>query len=368
MKQDYYDKAISFEKLYQGLKNACRNVRWKDSVIRYEAYGLRNTYKLRQSLLNNTYEISPYQVFKVHEPKERIIYAPRLVDRQLQHALCDNGLYDDIAEHFIRDNMACQKGRGTDDALQRFKIHLQRYSRKYSQEGWALKCDIHHFFQSTPHETVKFFARKYISDFHAQEMVCRIIDSFGDEAGLGLGSQISQIMELLVLNDLDHFIKEQLHIKYYIRYMDDFILIHSDKEYLKYCFIQIQLKVQNLGLSLNKKTSIQPLKHGVIFLQWHYYILSNNKIIMKINKKKRAKHKRRLRKLFTREQQEKAVLNATKNSLVSFLANAKRGNTYKLRREMRQFYHELTGSDLNDRKLSQNKKGRSTKCRNRAVS
>lgn len=124
MKENYYDTAISFEKLYQGLKSACRSVRWKDSVIRYEAYGLCNTYKLRQSLLNGTYKISPYQKFKVHEPKERLIYAPRLVDRQLQHALCDNGLYDDIAEHFIRDSMACQRGRGTDDALQRFKVHL----------------------------------------------------------------------------------------------------------------------------------------------------------------------------------------------------------------------------------------------------
>lgn len=63
-------------------------------------------------------------------------------------------------------------------------------------------------------------------------MVFRIIDSFDGEVGLGLGSQISQIMELLVLNDLDHYIKERLKIKYYIRYMDDFILIHPDKEYL----------------------------------------------------------------------------------------------------------------------------------------
>ena len=155
MKENYYDKAISFEGLYKGLKAACRNVRWKDSVIRHEAYGLRNTYKLRQALLNGTYEISEYQVFQVHEPKERTIYAPRLVDRQLQHALCDNGLYDDVTEHFIRDSMACQRGRGTDDALSRLKVHLSRYWRKYGNEGWVLKCDIHHFFPTTPHKVVK---------------------------------------------------------------------------------------------------------------------------------------------------------------------------------------------------------------------
>ena len=337
MEHNYYDNAISFENLYKGLKSACRNVRWKDSVIRYEAYGLRNTYKLRQALLQDTYKISPYQIFKVHEPKERLIYAPRLVDRQLQHALCDNGLYDDIAEHFIRDSMACQKGRGTDDALARMKVHLQRYYKKFGNRGWALKCDIHHFFPSTPHKTIKECARKYIKDRKASDMVCRIIDSFDGDIGLGLGSQISQIMELLVLNDLDHFIKEKLHIKYYIRYMDDFILIHPDKEYLRYCLTQIKEKVAKLGLTLNKKTNLQPLQHGLIFLKWHYYILETGKVIMKMDKKKITHIKKRLRKLHKRNP------NATHDSVISFLANAKRGNTYGIRCNIQQFYKQLNG-------------------------
>lgn len=354
MKENYYDKAISFEGLYKGLKAACRNVRWKDSVIRYEAYGLRNTYKLRQALLNNTYEISPYQVFQVHEPKERTIYAPRLIDRQLQHALCDNGLYDDIAEHFIRDSMACQRGRGTDDALQRFKVHLSRYWRQYGNEGWVLKCDIHHFFPTTPHKVVKQFARKYISDSQAADMVCRIIDSFPGEVGLGLGSQISQIMELLVLSELDHFIKEKLHIKYYIRYMDDFILIHSDKQYLEYCLAEINKQIIALGLELNKKTTLQPLSQGVVFLKWHYYIKPTGAIILKMNKKKLSKQKRRMRKMLP-------LCGALKvrESLVSFLANAQRGNTHHTQYYMKQYYRELTGSDFNDIELQKTKARRS---------
>lgn len=355
MKEDYFDKATTFEALYQGLKSACRSVRWKDSVIRYEAYGLRNTYLLRQSILDGTYKISPYQVFKVHEPKERIIYAPRLVDRQLQHALCDNGLYDDITEHFIRDSMACQKGRGTDDALRRFKVHLRRYYNKHGRFGWVLKCDIHHFFPSTSHEVVKSAARKYISDHKTADMVCKVIDSFDGEVGLGLGSQISQIMELLVLNDLDHFIKEELGIKQYIRYMDDFILIHPNKSYLQYCLGVINDKLLNMKLQLNRKTNIQPLQHGVIFLKWHYYICQGGRIIMKINKQKRAKHQCRLKKLYAREQLGLAATGATADSLTSFLANAKRGNTYHLCYTMKQFYHALTGSELNERKLSQTK-------------
>ena len=351
MKKNYYDTAISFENLYQGLKSACRSVRWKDSVIRYEAYGLRNTYKLWQSLLNGTYKISPYQKFKVHEPKERLIYAPRLVDRQLQHALCDNGLYDDIAEHFIRDSMACQRGRGTDDALQRFKVHLQRYYKKYGTEGLVLKCDIHHFFPSTPHAVVKEAARKYINDTQAADMVCRIIDSFDEKVGLGLGSQISQIMELLVLNDLDHYIKERLKIKYYIRYMDDFILIHPDKKYLQYCLCAIHTKINALGLLLNRKTNIQPLRHGIIFLKWHYYIQPQGRIVMRMNHKKLSKQKRRLRKLI---ENKNLGIKCAAESLTSFLANAKRGNSYFKQQDMLKYFKNLTGSDLNEGNLQKN--------------
>lgn len=339
MKEHYYDKAISFGALYKGLKASCRGVRWKDSVIRYEAYGLRNTYKLRQSLLDGTYQISPYQRFIIYEPKERIIYAPRLVDRQLQHSLCDNGLYEDITEHFIRDNFACQRGRGTDDALNRFKVHLRRYFNEHGDEGWVLKCDIHHFFPTTPHESAKVAARKYIGDKRACDMVCRIIDSFDGEIGLGLGSQISQITELLLLNDLDHFIKERLRIKHYVRYMDDFILMHPSKQYLQMCLAHIRGFIERLGLQLNKKTNIQPLKHGIIFLKWRYLLLYTGKILMFMNRRKIPKQKRRLKKLCVRG------LDA-KSSVVSFLANAKRGNTWRIQREMRRYYNHLTGSEL----------------------
>ena len=77
-----YEKIISFDELYKGLKKSCKSVRWKDSTVNYEMNALRNTYELRQSLLDGTYQISKYQKFTVHEPKERDIVATRLKDRQ----------------------------------------------------------------------------------------------------------------------------------------------------------------------------------------------------------------------------------------------------------------------------------------------
>ena len=209
---EYFDSAIEFGNLYKALKEACRNVRWKDSVVGYEANGLKNTYRLRQDLLSGRYKISPYQHFKVYEPKEREIVATRIRDRQYQRALCNGGMYEDFVEHLIHDNGACQNGKGTDFTLDRMVAHLRKYYNKHGTEGWVLKCDIRKFFPSTSHEVAKMAVRKRISDQRAAQAVMDVIDSFGGDVGIGLGSQISQLVELSVLDDLDHFVKERLGI------------------------------------------------------------------------------------------------------------------------------------------------------------
>ena len=122
-----YEQVISFDNLYKGLKESCRNIRWKDSTVGYEGNALKNTYRLRQMLLNDTYKIDRYQHFTIYEPKRRDIVATRLKDRQFQRSLCDNGFYEQITKSFITDNCACLKGRGVDYTLNRMTAHLRRY-------------------------------------------------------------------------------------------------------------------------------------------------------------------------------------------------------------------------------------------------
>ena len=100
----------------------------------------------------------------------------------------------------------------------------------------------------------------------------------------------SQIFAIFYLNDLDHYIKEKLHVKYYERYMDDFILIHHDKEYLKYCLKKIEIQIKNLNLKLNDKTQIYELHNGLPFLGYKF-ILKGKKlhILLSNNCKKRIK-------------------------------------------------------------------------------
>ena len=344
MEKSYFDTAVEFDNLYRALKRCCRNVRWKDSVVGYEANGLKNTYKLREAVLKGKYRISPYQVFSIREPKTRTIVATRIRDRQFQKALCEAGLYQDITEHFIHDNGACQTGKGTDFTFDRMTAHLRRYYHEHGAEGWVLKCDIHKFFPSTPHDVAKAAVQKRVRDPRACEAVCAVIDSFGGEKGIGLGSQISQLVELSVLDDLDHFIKERLRVKHYLRYMDDFVLIHPDKEFLRDCLRQIREKLDELGLCLNEKTTMYPLSQGVKLMNWRFVILpETGRIVRYMKSEKLGKQRRKMRKLMEKEQAGQLAEGTTRESLTSWMANAKRGNTFYQRQRMTHYYYDLGG-------------------------
>ena len=113
--------------------------------------------------------------------------------------------------------------------------------------------------------------------------------------GLPIGNETSQILAIYYLNELDHYIKEKLKIKYYIRYMDDFILLHRDKEYLKYCKDKIKEKIEELDLKLNKKTQIYDLDKGLNFLGYKFK-LKGKKLIILINNQTKKRVKRKLKK------------------------------------------------------------------------
>lgn len=338
MDELYFDKAFSYDNLRKALNRCCRNVRWKDSVVGYELHAQSHTYKLRQDIMNGTYKISPYQKFVIHEPKTREIVATRIRDRQVQMALCMGGLYEDITEHFIYDNCACQKGKGVDFALKRMKIHMERFYRKNGENGYVLRMDIKKFFPSTSHDVAKEAMAKRISDHKVLDLVYMVIDSFEGDKGIGLGSQISQLVELAVLDDIDHFIKERLHVKQYVRYMDDFILIHKDKEYLKYCWSEIENMLKEIGLELNRKTSIQPLRQGFTFLRWKMRYSPSGKVIMRMDKTKLGKQRRRLKKLMLKESSGVIEHGSSENSLIAWIANARRGNTHYQVIRMKQYY------------------------------
>ena len=176
----------SFENLYKGLKMSCRNVRWKTSVVQYELNALKNTAKLVKDLESGKYKISEYQHFTITEPKKRDITATKIRDRQVQRAMCNAELYEELTRSFIYDNAACQIGKGNTFAINRLKYHLQRLCREgNSESAYFLKCDIHHFFESIPHTVLIKEVQKRVHNPEIKNLVIDVINSFDGDKGLG---------------------------------------------------------------------------------------------------------------------------------------------------------------------------------------
>lgn len=317
------DVVCNFDNLYKAMLHCKKNVMWKDSVAGYVKNGLVNVHKLKMSVENDTYSLDRYTHFKVYEPKEREIVSTRIKDRVFQRSLCDNYFYDTMTKSFIYDNCACQKGKGTEFARKRLICHLQRFYRKHGVDGWVLKGDLKNFFGSTPHELAYSAVTKRCKDKWVNGEIKRIIDSF--DKGMGLGSEMTQIIQLAVLDDFDHYVKEQLHIKPYIRYNDDFIIVHEDKAYLQECKAKIEKWMQARGLKLSpKKTQLFKLKQGIRFLGFRFRLTGTGKIIMTLVPEKLSHERRKLRKLVSRAKQgcmTKADVNDCYNSWKAHVSN-----------------------------------------------
>ena len=322
------EKVCSYKALNDGLNHCNKNVTWKDSVLGFNKNRCANLYNLQAELLNGTYKISRYVTFQVREPKVRDIVATRLKDRVFQRSLCDNYLTEEVTRHFIYDNCACQKHKGTDFARRRLKVHLLRYYRKHGERGYVLKLDIKNFFGSTLHSIAKEKIGKLIRDDWARERVFDIIDSFDGDMGIGLGSQVSQLIELAVLNDIDHLIKERYHIKHYIRYMDDMLIIHQSKEYLINLLRVLTEELNKIGLQVSKnKTCISKLGQPTKFLGFRYYLLPTGKVLMTTLRTVVSRAKRRLRKHLNNP---RMTLKKIYECLMCFIAHIKKGNNHHL--------------------------------------
>ena len=199
-------------------------------------------------------------------------------------------------------------------------------------EGWVLKADVRHFFASIDHDKLKEKLKKLDLEPIVFDLLCTYIDSTD---GLPLGYQTSQLFALLFLDEFDHFVKERLHIRWYGRYMDDFFLIHPDKDYLQFCLKEIRVFMASLGLELNEKTQIFPIRNGIDFLGFHTYLTEEGKVIRKL---RHSSIKRMRSKLRRWEQDYPAGLVTREKILQSWQAwdaHAAHGNTWSLRQQVR---------------------------------
>ena len=332
---------FTFSDLLKATSKCKKDVIWKDSVAGFVKNRLINCLRLMEELQSGTYRLSRYSIFKIYEPKERTIVATGMRDRVVQRALCDTYLYKQLTKGFIYDNWACQIGKGTTKCRKRLAVLYQKFYRKHGTKGYILKLDIKNYFGSTPHEVAKAAIAKRVDNEWVKNYVFTLIDSFakvfGKPEGIGLGSQISQLIELSVLDDLDHFIKEKLKVKYYMRYMDDMLLISESKEQLNYYKKVIVEELAKLGLKISeKKTTISKLTQNIHFLGFSYRLTETGHVDMRLIPDKFSRERTKLRKqskIFTRRKLH--------DSFIAWKSNAKQGDTYKAIQKMNAFYYTL---------------------------
>ena len=325
---------ITFESLKKAAQECARGVKWKDSIATWvhPRNLAANCLKLWRELDSGKYKLGGYVVFDVVEPKRRTIRSPRFRDRVVQRAMCNTGLYDDLTRGNIYDNAACQKGKGTTFAMDRLECHLQRHFRKHGLDGWCLRLDIRKFFDSIPHEQLKNMVMLKVRNPEYCKYVLEVIDSFNDP-GIGLGSQISQLLAISYLSDLDHWFKETLGISGYVRYSDDIVAIHKSKLYLQDAWDVAESKLAALGLSLNPKSTLHPIRHGIDFLKFKFRLTKTGKVIRILNRKSHVRIVKRLRRLIAKTNKGERQWNDVINCFNSWKSHAEQGNSHtKVRR------------------------------------
>lgn len=293
-----FNKVFTFENLYAAYKGCCKGVGWKASTQRYKANALLNVVDTLDLLRSGKFKSKGFYEFDIIERgKERHIKSVHISERVVQRCLCDYSLVPIFSNSFIYDNGACMKDKGIDFAVNRLIVHLQRHYRKHGNNGYALVFDFSKYFDSINHEKLKSIIDGSYPDKRLAAFIKRLVDDFGGEKGLGLGSQISQVSALRFPNRLDHYVKEVLHIKGYGRYMDDGYMLHPDKAYLQKCLADLREICDCLGITPNKKkTQIVKLSKGITFLKHRFILTATGKVVILPARKNIVRQRRKLKK------------------------------------------------------------------------
>ena len=228
--------------------------------------------------------------------------------------------------------------------MNRLNAHLQQYYRKCGKDGWVLQCDIKGYYPNMPHEVAKKKFAKHLDEWTFAE-VEKILNSFEGEIGFNPGSQLIQIAGISVLDEMDHFVKEKLRVRHYLRYMDDFLLISDDKEFLRNCLENIKEYLKERGFELNEKTSLYRISQGIKFLGFRFILTDTGKVIRLIKTESVKRERRKLRKLVRLAKKGKMTREKVDQCYESYKAHARRGNTWKMLRRLDKFYESLWKED-----------------------
>lgn len=316
-----YENMISYNNIlsvYKKIKNSTKN---KKEVYNYELNLNQNLLDTLFSLSKSTYVFSKYNIFLVREPKYRLIMSESFPDKVVNHLFSKYVLSYALQSTLINSNVATRKDKGSKEAYRLFIKYTNKliYEKK---KNYVLKIDISKYFYNINHNILMNMVSEKIKDERVLNMLKVILDTTDNDYinktilsvvnkeiykvnklnistsekeklinelksiplyrkgyGLPIGNMSSQILAVFFLNKVDHFIKEKLGCKYYIRYMDDLVILGNDKEELKNVFENVSKYIESFDLNVNNKSGIYSLSDGVNFLGYNFRVFNNKLII-----------------------------------------------------------------------------------------
>lgn len=316
-----YKDIITIENLLATWDHFICGKRKKKDVIAFQLQLTDNLIQLHRELQNKTYKHGEYSAFNISDPKPRNIHKALVRDRVVHHLLYKE-LYWYFHERFIFDSYSCRKYKGTHKALDRFQFFAGKVSKNHTRPCYVLKCDVKKFFASIDQGVMMKVLDRHIEDPEIKWLIGQILKSFHTTAlgiGLPLGNLTSQLLVNIYMHEFDMYIKQELRVKYYVRYADDFVILSEDKKYLESLLPKIEsFLLDKLHLSLHPdKVFIQAYGLGVDFIGWTHF--SHHRTI-------RTRTKRKIFKTLKHYPRPETI-----NSYRGLLGH---GNTYKLRKKL----------------------------------
>lgn len=352
--KNIYEKIYDFENLHKAWEEARKGKRYRDDVLIFNRNYEEQLINIQNHLIYETYEVGKYHTFYVYEPKKRLIMSLPFKDRIVQWAIYRQ-LFPLYEKTFIFDSYACRKGKGTHKAADRLQYWLRQTERK-PERYYYLKMDISKYFYRVDHDILLKILARRIKDQRLLNLLEKIINcesmNFGlppgkepDEVavsdrlsnkGMPIGNLTSQMFANIYLNEVDQYAKHELGLHYYIRYMDDIIILHHDKKYLAEVKELLRAFLSDeLRLDLNNKTTIRPCSMGVDFVGFR--IWSTHR---RLKKKTAVKIKRNLKNQIAKVKAGEERKDRLDRSVASYRGILSHFNSYGLRQSLNTLFKE----------------------------
>lgn len=306
--------------IYKAYTKARKGKRWQDTVQRFERSLNSNIAAIHAALTDKTFTTSSYTQKTIHEPKERIIYKlPFNQDRIIQHALMNilEPIWDAL---MIHDSYSCRTGKGIHAGSRR----TMEFIRK-TKHGYCLKMDVRKFYPSINHDLMFNIVKQKIKCKDTLWLLHDIIYSFGGGYNIPIGNYTSQWLGNLYMNELDQHLKHEYHVKNYVRYCDDVIILHEDKAYLhEIAEASTEFLSDRLDMQWGK-CDVFPVSHGIDFLGYRHF---PEKILLRKSTAKRVKH--RLNRLPSLLDRNEITQDQYRSSIASTMGWLKHANAHNL--------------------------------------